>query len=145
MPKAYTTKDLHDTYGRIALKRTHQCDECGTRERISHSHLAPKAHFGTLATLEENIVYHCMSMGNIVGCHDQYEGMDVAKMKNFEKYFRFLHGHNAETRKYFWLRMFKLEEHWLRHDMKVWRRIRSLMAEMNHIEHPMMKHNGHAH
>lgn len=139
MPKAYTNKDLHDTYGQIALKRTHQCDECGTHQRISHSHLAPKAHFPKLATIEENIVYHCMSMGNTVGCHDHYEGMDVARMKNFEKYFKWLHGYNSETRKYFWLRMHKLADYWLARNVVTWRRVRALMSEMDKIEHPNVK------
>lgn len=144
MPHAYTNKELHEVYDQIALERPHKCDECYTGERLSHSHLAPKAHFQKLAILKENIVYHCMTMGDIVGCHDLYEGMQVAKMKNFEKYYRFLHAYSEETRKYFWSRCFKLMDYWLAHDIEVWRRIRALMAECDKIHHPTVRANGHA-
>lgn len=136
MPHAYTTKELHEVYEQIALERPHACDECETKNRLSHSHLAPKGHFENLATLKENIVYHCLDMGGIIGCHSKYESMQVAKMKNFEKYYRFLHGHSAETKKYFWSRCFKLMDYWMAHDMDVWRRIRALMAECDKVQHP---------
>lgn len=142
MPTAYTTRELHKVYDQIAMERPHVCDECGTSERLSHSHLAPKSHFPKLATVNKNIVLHCLSMGDVIGCHSNYEGMQVAKMKNFEKYFRFLHDFDAETRKYFWLRAFRLLDYWMSHDMEVWRRIRALMAECDKVAHPRVKANG---
>jgi hypothetical protein len=133
MPHAYSQKELTDTYAEIALERAHNCDECGTSNRLSHSHLVSKSRDGKLATTKTNIVYHCLSFGDIVGCHTKYESMDVARMKNFEKYFRIIH---ELDRQYFWMRIHKLEEHFISRDLTVWKRVRALMAEIDNIDHP---------
>lgn len=133
MPHAYSKKDLHATYDTIAMTRPHFCDECGTALYLSHSHLLPKGLFGKFATLEKNIVYHCMSMGDKVGCHTKFEGMDVAKMKKFEEYYRIIH---SLDRQFFWQKMHKLMDHWVYRDIETWRRVKRLFAEIDLKEHP---------
>lgn len=141
MPHAYTNEELYAVYDEIALERQHKCDECGTNNRISHSHLASKGLFQKLATKKENIVYHCLSIGNTVGCHSKFESVEVARMKNFEKYFRLMFSFGPDVQKHVWSRLFKLEEVWLRRDMNVWRRVRALMGELDEINHPKMRSN----
>lgn len=130
----YTKQELHRAYEEIAIERPHRCDECGTSDRLSHSHLAPKGLYGSLAAVKDNIVYHCMSMGNTIGCHTQYESADVAKMKNFEKYFSFLFTYNKDTREHFWKRIHKLDEIWKLRDHKTWLRVRAFLKEMTELE-----------
>lgn len=136
MPKAYTYEDLKAVYDEIALERRKVCDECGIGYRLSHSHLAPKGHFQRLVTCKDNIVYHCLSVGDIVGCHDRFESSEVARMKNFEKYFKKMFSFGPDVQKHVWSRLFKLEEIWLRRDMETYRRVRALMAELDKIAHP---------
>src|SRR5688572_11433996 len=130
----YTKQELHRAYEEIAIERTHACDECNTFERLSHSHLAPKSLFGGIAALKKNIVYHCLSLGDIVGCHTKYETAEVAKMKNFEKYFTFLFTYSKETRQYFWQRIHKLDEIWKLRDHNTWLRVRAFLKEMTELE-----------
>lgn len=138
MPQAYTTRELHKTYGEIALERVRRCDECGTDQRLSHSHLIHKSYYGqyngkALAVVKENIVYHCLSMGNIVGCHDKFDSMNVAKMKNFEKYFRTIH---ELDRKFFWRKMHSLLGYWASVDVGTWKRVNRLSLEIDLLENP---------
>lgn len=139
MPHAYSTRDLHKTYEQIALKRQHCCDECGTKQRLSHSHLIHKSYYGNyngipFAVLEQNIVYHCLSIGNAVGCHDKFDSMNVAKMNNFEKYYLLIH---EMDRKFFWKKMHALLDHWMKVDFDTYMRVRTLSAKIDVIERPI--------
>lgn len=139
MPHAYSTKDLHRTYNEIALERPHICDECGTNQFLSHSHLMPKGLFGQYAALKQNIVYHCMDMGNHKGCHTKWDSMEVAKMKTFEKNYRIMyHIEKDDTGKasFFWQKMHKLLDFYISKDFTTYQRVRSLFAEIDHLEHP---------
>lgn len=109
MPKAYTVKDLNKAKEHMALTRPHICSNCGTNQRLSHSHLVPKSYNSRLAAVADNIVYHCMGMGETKGCHSQYESMDVVLMKDFESNFEIIY---TLDRSYFWLRLGKLESFW---------------------------------
>lgn len=133
MPQAYSKQELHRVYDQIALERPHVCDECGIALYISHSHLIPRGLYGKLAIVKINIVYHCMTVGNHKGCHDQFDSMNVATMKNFEKYYRIMH---SLDRSFFWQKMHKLIDHWQTRDFAVYQRVRALFAEIDKLDHP---------
>ena len=135
---AYTKYQLTKVYEEIALERPHVCDECRTSERLSHSHLIHKSYYGqyegvALAVVKENIVLHCMSMGNKKGCHERFDSMEVAKMNNFEKYYRVIH---KLDRTFFWKKMHGLLDFYMVRDLEVYRRVKALFAEIDKLEHP---------
>lgn len=135
---AYTKYQLTKVYEEIALERPHVCDECRTSERLSHSHLIHKSYYGqykgvALAVVKENIVYHCLDFGEKKGCHSIWDSMDAPKMKTFEKNFRIIH---ELDRTFFWKKMHALLDYWMIKDLKVFRRVKTLFAEIDKLEHP---------
>lgn len=124
-------KSLTDVYKELAFEREQKCSGCGKRERMSHSHLVPKSRSEKLKTVKDNIVYHCLSMGNVVGCHTKWESMDCVTLSDF--------GKNMATvyeldREYFWIRMQKLDEYWAARNRTYWLLVRGLMAAADLIE-----------
>lgn len=133
MPKSYTPRDLQKVKEQIALERPHTCNCCGTKYPLSHSHLVKASRDSKLYVIKENIVYHCMDTPDRVGCHTKFECADVATMKDFEDNFKIIH---TLDREYFWIRIHKLDEIWKIRDMKVWRRVRALLIDIDTLEHP---------
>jgi hypothetical protein len=127
MPAAYTNYELTKTYEEIALERVHQCNNCECRYPLSHSHLVPKSRDARLATVKENIVYHCLSGPNGPGCHDQFSSMDVVFMKDFEHNFRIIYKLDPQ---YFWIRVTKLFEYWSKHNQVIAMRVRNMYLDM---------------
>lgn len=109
MPQAYSQKDYARVREEIALERPHVCNNCGTKERLSHSHLVPASRSAKLYTDKANIVYHCLDSSDGKGCHSKFESMEVARMKDFESNFKIIH---SLDRQYFWLRIFKLQAYY---------------------------------
>lgn len=133
---AHSVRELQRVKEEIALERPHVCNNCRTSQRLSHSHLVKASRDSSLYTTKENIVYHCLDSINGKGCHTKFESSDVATMSDFEANFRIIH---KLDRQYFWIRMHKLEDVWLRQDIKVWRRVRALLIEIDRLEHPNIK------
>lgn len=101
--------ELTKTYEQIAIERDHICTGCGSKENLSHSHLIPRSRRPDLKAAKENIVYHCMSIGNSTGCHSQFESLDVIHMIDFKVNFAIIYLLDKE---YFWLRVNKLKDFW---------------------------------
>lgn len=68
--------ELTKVYEQIALERDHVCTGCGTNQSLSHSHLVPKSQNSKLKCVKKNIVYHCLSRGEIKGCHTIWESVE---------------------------------------------------------------------
>jgi hypothetical protein len=66
-------KLLHLVYEEIAREREHKCTGCGTHRHLSHSHLIPRSRRKDLITTKRNIVYHCLTTADKVGCHQIWE------------------------------------------------------------------------
>lgn len=49
------------------------CTGCGTTQNLSHSHLVPVGQNKSLEAVPSNITYHCLSIGDKIGCHDIWE------------------------------------------------------------------------
>ena len=64
---------IKDTYRIMACNRLHICTGCGTTQRLSHSHLIPRSRRKDLEAAIDNLTYHCLSIGEIKGCHDIWE------------------------------------------------------------------------
>ena len=75
-----------DVYAEMAATREHVCSGCGTTQRLSHSHIIPISRRPDLATDINNIVYDCMSFGDIVGCHNIYEHGTEEQKRNLFNY-----------------------------------------------------------
>lgn len=123
--------EVQATYEAIAQDRPHVCTGCGATQRLSHSHLIPKSRRKDLEAERLNITYHCLSMGDIIGCHQKWEGMRAATLNDFEHNFNLIYGMDRE---YFWLRLHKLESFWFAQDKEVCSRIRKLMSEKDNYE-----------
>ncbi len=57
----------------IMIERDSQCQGCGTYDRLSFSHLEPKSYSLRHQNNKEMIHIHCMSYGEVEGCHNKYE------------------------------------------------------------------------
>lgn len=80
-PKVLTNKEktetekLNDFYKKIALKAPYKCENCGQKLqafnnfglRSCTAHILPKAHFPSIATNEDNILF--IGAGFLGGCH----------------------------------------------------------------------------
>ncbi len=136
---AYSAKELARAKEEIALERVHICNNCGTKMRLSHSHLIPASRAGSLYTVKENIVFHCLSLGDTIGCHSKWESVECVLMKDFESNFELIF---KLDRQYFWLRLEKLDTIWQRRDRNVWLKIRAFYKKMDDIEqHEKRKEN----
>ncbi len=68
-------------YEKMDSKVKRICSGCGKPGRkLSHSHLIPVSRRPDLVGEEDNIVYHCLSIG-IVGCHDIWEHDNRGRVK----------------------------------------------------------------
>jgi hypothetical protein len=94
--------ELAKTYQEIAMEREHICTGCHGNQRLSHSHLVPKGQNQSLKTVKANIVYHCLSMGEIKGCHSIWESIEFWKLKDAEANMRYIYD---ADRTYFWLKL----------------------------------------
>lgn len=64
------------TYQIMAEAKEHKCTGCGryyNQVPLSHSHIIPRSRRPDLAADFLNITYHCMSMGENIGCHDVWD------------------------------------------------------------------------
>lgn len=77
-------KELYAVYEQLKTPNM-CCSGCGTKERLSPSHVIPRSRRADLITDPRNITWHCMSMGEIVGCHEIWESHDRPKLKDYEK------------------------------------------------------------
>lgn len=68
----------------ILNERDNRCDECGTTQRLSFSHLISRSRRPDLIDCKENIVLHCMTYGDDKGCHERWEAGDKT-MKTWGK------------------------------------------------------------
>lgn len=68
-------KLLAKIYKDIADDRGHYCTGCGRGDvPLSHSHIIPRSRRKDLVLDINNITYHCLSMGERIGCHQLWEG-----------------------------------------------------------------------
>ena len=71
-----TKRKLMATYKLMAETREHKCTGCDQYYNVvplSHSHIIPRSRRPDLVAELSNITYHCLSMGNNIGCHEIYE------------------------------------------------------------------------
>ena len=101
---------LTKVYEKIAMTRRHVCSNCSTTQWLSHSHLVPKSQAKELETLEENIVYHCLSIGKI-GCHDIWENHkpNAVFMKDFVPNMKVIYRLSPT---YYWQVYHKISGYW---------------------------------
>lgn len=62
------------------------CSGCGTYFNLSHSHLVPVSFNKRLEGDLNNLKYHCVSMGEKVGCHDKWESRDIKLMQELNDF-----------------------------------------------------------
>lgn len=98
------SKEMYTVYQEIALEREHVCSGCGTNQRLSHSHLIPKSWNQSLKTVKQNIVYHCMSLGETIGCHNIHESVAFWKLNDAHGNMEYIYSVDPT---YFWLRLDK--------------------------------------
>lgn len=96
---------LYKVYQEIAMERPHVCSGCGRRENLSHSHLIPKSYSQALKTEKKNLVYHCLSLGERVGCHDKWQSLDAWQLKDFEQNMLIIY---ELDKTYFWIKFYKI-------------------------------------
>lgn len=82
---------IADTYAQMAKQREHVCTGCGTRDRLSHSHLIPRSRRKDLEADPNNITYHCLSIGEIVGCHDIWEHGSLEDKMRLNDFYKNMH------------------------------------------------------
>lgn len=100
---------LTKVYEELALERPHVCSNCGVSFRLSHSHLVPRSINQNLIAEKNNIQFHCLSLGEKIGCHEKWSSMNAVFMKDFMSNMAYIY---TADETYFWKRMFKLQEHW---------------------------------
>jgi diadenosine tetraphosphate (Ap4A) HIT family hydrolase len=69
-------RKIMQVYQLMAESREHKCTGCGQYYNVvplSHSHIIPRSRRPDLVATYENITYHCLSMGENLGCHDIWE------------------------------------------------------------------------
>lgn len=64
---------------KIYNERPHFCTGCGSSQNLSLSHLIPVSKRKDLENCEENIVFHCLSIGKR-GCHECHESNNYWQM-----------------------------------------------------------------
>jgi hypothetical protein len=82
--------ELKKVYKELQEERPQYCTGCGRSDvPLSHSHLVPRSYNKSLETNKNNITFHCLSMGERVGCHTIWESKHRHKlldyMQNLEK------------------------------------------------------------
>jgi hypothetical protein len=71
--KAKSNAEYKKACLRIMDQRENCCQGCGTYERLSFSHLEPRSFSQDHVSNDKMIHIHCMSFGEIEGCHNKYE------------------------------------------------------------------------
>lgn len=72
--QAEINKKKKATYKEMDSKTPQICSGCGLPNKVlSHSHLIPQSRRKDLIDDPENIVYHCLQVGESLGCHDIWE------------------------------------------------------------------------
>lgn len=74
--------EITDTYREMARVRERMCTGCGTTQRLSHSHIIPRSRRKDLEANIDNLTYHCLSIGDIRGCHDIWEHGTMEEKKS---------------------------------------------------------------
>ena len=73
---------LFAVYQLMAESREHKCTGCDQYNvPISHSHIIPRSRRGDLTTEINNLTYHCLSMGENIGCHDIWDNGTAEEKK----------------------------------------------------------------
>ena len=68
-------RELKRVYKEMELNRGHYCTGCGRSDvPLSHSHYIARSRRKDLETDINNITYHCLSIGERIGCHQLWEG-----------------------------------------------------------------------
>lgn len=76
---------LGEVYKEIEKERPKICSGCGSPDfPLSHSHLIPRSRRSDLVNDKRNIQYHCLTIGERVGCHDRWESGDMWNMLDYE-------------------------------------------------------------
>lgn len=75
-------KTLYTVYDSMK-KPDMKCSGCGTKERLTPSHLIPRSRRADLITDPRNITWHCVGMGEKTGCHEIWESHDRKKLKDY--------------------------------------------------------------
>jgi hypothetical protein len=83
------------------------CTGCGGNTNLSVSHIIPRSRRKDLIDAPENKTWHCLSVGDKVGCHQKHESLRIVELKDFEDSMRYMK--RVDT-SYFYLRYFKLKE-----------------------------------
>jgi len=66
----------------ILEERENCCQGCGTYERLSFSHLEPRS-FSNANVSNKNMIHiHCMTFGEIEGCHNYYEDHKLSHLND---------------------------------------------------------------
>ena len=84
--QASVNKSLQKVYMELQDERGHYCTGCGRSDvPLSHSHLIPRSYNKSLETNKKNITYHCLSMGERVGCHTIWESKERHQLLDYPK------------------------------------------------------------
>lgn len=78
-------RQLNKIYHEILLERN-SCSGCGKHGNavpLSFSHIIPRSRRGDLVTDRKNITLHCLSMGEIKGCHEIWESRERYKLLDY--------------------------------------------------------------
>ena len=79
-------RELVKVYKEIALERSFSCSGCGMSGHsvpLSHSHIIPRSRRSDLTLEKKNIQYHCLSIGERIGCHLIWESKDRFKLLDY--------------------------------------------------------------
>lgn len=69
----------------IMEERGSVCQGCGTVQRLSFSHLEPRSYSNRNVTNKEMIHIHCMTFGEVEGCHNKYEEHRFSELNDCEE------------------------------------------------------------
>lgn len=90
------------------------CSGCGKpyiEVKLSHSHLISRQDCHNLGRMDliydrRNVVYHCMSIGEHVGCHEKWESKRRIELFDYQKNIEFIS--SIDSKLYF---KYRVEEH----------------------------------
>lgn len=95
-------KKLRQVYEKIGLDRERKCEGCHKQEGqviLSHSHTIPRSRRKDLIADKNNIGYHCLSMGEHIGCHDKFASGNLEimnKLFDFESRMEYIKSNDEE-------------------------------------------------
>lgn len=93
-----------ETCKKIDSTRDQVCSGCGYNQALSHSHIISRDDCRKMGRLdliydENNITFHCMDMGEHIGCHRLWETKVIqvmGKLKDFKKNMDYIKSINME-------------------------------------------------